>query len=331
MPSAVTVDSNNGNPIATTFTFSSPVYLEPGEYAIAVVTNSGKYELYASDTSLNTTSGGRAGNNATVGTLYLPQNTSTWVADNATDIAFRANRCVFTTNSGTLQYSSTSGWGSGSIEIAKISTNEIVPVGCAVSRTIDGVSVNNSQNIYFTAAKTALPMPILFTLTRGTSDAVSPAVDVGTFAGNAVTLYLGTQPSTGAPYSTSSYVSRAVVLPQDSTSNGILVYTNAVIPQGATVNMYCKYSSSGESGLFQSQWRPMVRLNPTFTSSTEADFREAIYGLTGSNVSSLNGLGGTINSYQIKSEFLAANGSSTPYSKTPALKNISVVTWQAWG
>jgi len=326
MPSAVTVDSNNGNPVATTFTFSSPVYLEPGEYAIAVVTNSGKYELYASDTSLNTTSGGRAGNNATVGTLYLPQNTSTWVADNATDIAFRVNRCAFTTNSGTLQYSNTSGWGSGSIEIAKICTNEIVPIGCAVSRTIDGVSVKNCQNTYFTAAKTALP--VLFTLTRGTSDAVSPAVDVGTFAGYAVTMYLGTQPSTGAPYSTSSYVSRAVVLPQDATSNGIFVYTNAVIPQGATVNLYCKYSSSGESGLFQSQWRPLVRVNPLFTSSTEADFREAVYGITGPNVAPITGLSGGINSYQIKAEFLAASGSNTPYSKTPALKNIRVVTWR---
>jgi hypothetical protein len=39
-------------------------------------------------------------------------------------------------------------------------------------------------------------------------------------------------------------------------------------------------------------------------------------------------LSGGINSYQIKAEFLAASGSNTPYSKTPALKNIRVVTWR---
>jgi len=326
LPSAVTVNSNNGDPVATGFTFSSPVYLEPGEYAIAVLTNSGKYELYASDTSLNTTSGGRAGNNASVGTLYLPQNTSTWVADNATDIAFRVNRCTFSQQSGTLQYATPTGWGSGSIEIAKICTNEIVPSGCSVSRTVNGISVKNCQNTYFTAAQSNLP--VVFTLTRGTSDAVSPVVDTGTFVGNAVSLFLGSSPSTAAPYSTSSYVSRAVVLPQDATSNGIFVYTNAVIPQGATVNMYCKYSSSGESGLFQSQWRPMTRVNLPFTSSTEADFREAVYGITGPSVANATGLSGGINSYQIKAEFLAANGSNTPYAKTPALKNIRVVTWR---
>jgi hypothetical protein len=332
LPSGVTVDANNGNPVATGFTFSSPVYLEPGEYAIAVVTNSGKYELYASDTSLNTTSGGRAGNNASVGTLYVPQNTSTWVADNATDIAFRVNRCVFNnTASGTIDYSTDGAWTSRNNQIVKITNNEIVPIGCSVSRTVGNVPFKNGQNTYFATTKTGSnTLPISYTLTRGTSDAVSPVIDMGTFTGNAVSMYLSTtSPSGSNGYPTSSYVTRAVVLPQDSTANGILVYTNAVVPQGATLNLYCKYSSSGESGLYQSQWRQMTRVNPAFTSSTESDFREAIYGITSATVSPLNGLGGAINSYQIKAEFLA-NGTSS-YSKTPALKNISVVTWAGWG
>ena len=319
--SAVTVDANNGNPLATNFAFTSPVYLEPGEYAIAVVTNSGKYELYASNSSLNTTVGGRAGNNSSVGTLYLPQNTSTWVANNNTDIAFRLNRCSFTTTSGTLQYSNAN-W-SGSAEIMKLSNTEITPVGCSLTRSVGGTAVSNNQNAYFTSPKTS--STVSYSLRRGTNNAVSPVLDIGTFCGKAVDMFVTPTPSTTSAYATSSYVSRAVVLPTESTSQGVFVFTNALIPTGATVNMYCKYSTNGESGLYQAPWRRMSSVGITFTSATDNDFREAVYGITAPS-SNTSSLANSISAYQIKAEFLAP--ATADYSKTPALKNIRVVTWR---
>jgi len=319
--SEVIVNSNNGNPLPTNFAFTSPVYLEPGEYAIAVITNSGKYELYASAASINTLAGGRAGNVSNVGTLYVPQNTSTWVINNNIDVAFRINRCNFTSSSGSLPYNG-SNW-AGAAEIIKISNTEIIPVGCSVTRRIGTDLVLNNQNSYFSTPKSS--SPIVYTLTRGTNTAVSPVIDVGTFCGIAVDMFISPIPSTTSAYSTSSYVSRSVVLPTDATSQGVFVFTNALVPTGATVNMYCKYSTNGESGLYQSPWRLMSPLGATFTSATENDFREAIYGIRGFTSSTTN-LANNISAYQIKAEFLAPSGAD--YSKTPALKNIRVVTWR---
>jgi hypothetical protein len=138
-------------------------------------------------------------------------------------------------------------------------------------------------------------------------------------------MFISPIPSTTSAYSTSSYVSRSVVLPTDATSQGVFVFTNALVPTGATVNMYCKYSTNGESGLYQSPWRLMSPLGATFTSATENDFREAIYGIRGFTSSTTN-LANNISAYQIKAEFLAPSGAD--YSKTPALKNIRVVTWR---
>lgn len=318
LPAGVTTSVVSGIPTATGFTFSSPVYLEPGEYAVAVLTNSGQYSLWASSSSLNTPNDGRAGNNASVGTLYIPQNTNTWVPDNVTDIAFRLNRCTFSAiSSGYVQYTSTD---TTKPEILKISANEIVPLGCSIQRIFgDTTTIKNNQNIYLGSVPTNLNLK--YTMSRGTNTAITPVVDFGTFFGKLVNMKLANNATT--PFSTSSYVSRVVSLPQDSSSQGVFVFSNAVIPSGATVNMYCRYSESSESDLFQAAWRPMTRVNP-FVSTTESDFREAVYGIT----SSASGIG----SYQIKSEFLSretvtGNGFFR-YSATPALKNISVVTWK---
>ena len=318
LPAGVTTAVVSGIPRGTGFTFSSPVYLEPGEYAVAVLTNSGQYSLWASSSSLNTPNSGRAGNNASVGTLYVPQNTNTWVPTNLTDIAFRLNRCNFTnTSSGYVQYTSTD---TTKPEILKISANEIVPLGCSIQRMFaDNIAINNNQNIYLGSAPINLNMK--YTMSRGTNTAISPVVDFGTFFGKLVNLKMANV-STVA-FDTSSYVSRVVSLPEDASSQGVFVFSNAVIPSGATVNMYCRYSASSESDLFQAAWRPMTRVNP-FVSTTESDFREAVYGITSS--------AGSIGSYQIKSQFLSretvAGNGFFRYSSTPALKNISVVTWK---
>lgn len=319
LPVGVTTAMLNGTPKATGFTFSSPVYLEPGEYAVAVLTNSGQYSLYAASSGANTQNAGRAGNNASVGTLYVPQNTNTWVPDNVTDIAFRLNRCSFDSlTTGYVQYTSTN---TTKPEVLKVSSSEIIPLGCSVQRLFgDTTALTNNQNTYLRTMPANLNLK--YTLSRGVNTAVSPVVDFGTFFGKMVNMKLSG--SSSNPFATSSYVSRVVTLPQDSASQGVFVFSDAVVPSGATVNMYCRYSASSESDLFQSAWRPMTRLN-AFTSTTESDFREAVYGITGQS--------GVIGSYQIKSEFLAKDTSVSgsgffPYSYTPALKNISVVTWK---
>jgi hypothetical protein len=97
-PSELNVDSST--PVATTFKFSTPVFLEPGEYAITIHTNSRLYSLFAAkigekdlltDERISSTFSG--------GSLFKSQNNSQTVGENNTDLMFKLHRCQFNTNS----------------------------------------------------------------------------------------------------------------------------------------------------------------------------------------------------------------------------------------
>ena len=133
---------------------------------------------------------------------------------------------------------------------------------------------------------------------------VSPAVDVGAIFGIAAKMIFP-----------SGYVTKAVTLPDDNISSGILVLADTCVPTGSGVAVYYRYSTNGESDLFDMPWLPMSE-KTTFTSSSELDFREARWTATAQN----------IRSYQIR---VVMNGSTAlPYNKTPAIRNLRVVSFR---
>jgi len=81
---------------ATTFTFSSPVHLLPGEHSIVLLSNSDEYETYISIMGEN-----QIGTEIPVteqpntGVLYRSQNAGTWAADKNADLMFKIEKCVF--------------------------------------------------------------------------------------------------------------------------------------------------------------------------------------------------------------------------------------------
>ena len=93
-PGSVNIDGS-----ATTFTFPSPVYLQDGiEYAIVIMSNSNKYNVYYAQIGDEDQNGNRISQQPYAGVLFKSQNASTWTADQNKDLTFVLKRAVFEKN-----------------------------------------------------------------------------------------------------------------------------------------------------------------------------------------------------------------------------------------
>jgi hypothetical protein len=309
--SAVNADANS--PSGTVFKFSSPVFLESGEYAICIIANSNLYSLYAVDSSINTTANGdaiagRGGNNQRVGTLYFPQGIGPAVQDNNTDLMFTMERCVFIGNNNTVTFSTTN---CSAKQIIKFAASEVSPVGCRITRRVENTAIANNENLYLRNMLENSPQ-LRYTLSNGASTAVSPILDTQTLYGVGIEMRLNdTTPS--------SYVSRVVTLDPDVVSNGLQVFLDANLPSTAQIAVYFRCSQTGESDIFTKPWTALDRKNASFTSTSELDFREAVYRFYDANKE--------FKSYQVKVDMWSENGSSATYYETPALKNVRTISF----
>jgi len=85
---------------ATTFTFPSPVYLQPQqEYCFVVLTNTDAYTIYTARLGQRTLDDSRLiSKQPYLGSMFKSQNSSTWDAEQNEDVKFKLNYCSFTTN-----------------------------------------------------------------------------------------------------------------------------------------------------------------------------------------------------------------------------------------
>lgn len=313
--SAADVAANSASPTATTFTFSSPVYLEPGEYAICVLANSDKYELFAAESAINAITNtsavaGRAGNNQLVGTLFTPQGIGGAVQNNTTDLMFTLNRCSFV-QSGNIVYSGISNCVNA--QILKFYAPEIVPSSCYLFRTVNGGNFLNNESVYLKSVITSSNNTDLrYSLIRGANTSVSPVIDISALYAASVTMYA----TTASP--TSKYVSRVVELSESTASNGIAVFVDANIPTGSAIAVNYRYCLNGETDIFSKGFLSMTQTSASFTSNSEIDFREAAFRVALPS--------GAFTSYQIQVVMTSAAQNST-YFKTPAARNIRTVSF----
>jgi hypothetical protein len=315
LPSGIT--ANSTAPIETEFDFTSPVYLEPGEYAICVFANSDDYELFAADSAINGFANedatiGRAGNNQLVGTLFTPQGIGPAVEDNVTDLMFAVKRCEFV-NNGFLNYASVTS--ATNSQVLKFYAPEIVPDGTGLTRTVGSgsVSVNflNNESLYMTTLLSGTPS-LRYTMTRGSNTAISPVVDTAAMYNVAVKMF-----SAGSS-TQSRYVSRVVELPEDLASNGLAVFVDSNIPTGASIAVYYRYSVNGEADIFTKPWRTATRVTPAFTSSSEIDFREVYFRAAPTT--------DQFKSYQVRVDLVVSAANPT-YFRTPSARNIRTVSF----
>lgn len=103
-PEDVTVAQSPDLSNYTRFIFSTPIFLQPGEYSFVVMANSVNYEIYTAlmgENVLSENTGlptGRVVNKQPfTGVMFKSQNASTWSAYQEEDIMFRLNRVNFQT------------------------------------------------------------------------------------------------------------------------------------------------------------------------------------------------------------------------------------------
>ena len=90
--------SNNAS-VATTFTFSSPVFLQNGvEYALTVLSDSNVYRVWISETlGIDVLSQQIINSQPYSGVLFKSQNATAWTADQTQDMKFKIRRAEFST------------------------------------------------------------------------------------------------------------------------------------------------------------------------------------------------------------------------------------------
>jgi hypothetical protein len=334
MPSQVNTGyvGNTVEPLGTGFTFSSPIYLEPGEYAIAVMTNSKNYTLRAYDSGVDLTNTGRGGNNPAVGTLYQPQSVGAAAQNLSTDIAFELNRCQFSSSNGTVKYSNMP---VTYCQVLKVNVPQITPLNCTSTIILDpettALNLQNNQNKYLSPSVYDSPKNIQFYLARPSKSYLSPAVDTGAFFGVGAAM-IATTDTAASP--SSAYVSKAVTLPEDLVSNGIFATAEVCCPYGSQVRAYVRYTNRGETDLFGQPWVAMIAVEGIgspkipFTASSnlsksEYDFRPTRWALF-DNITGIRG-------YQIKLVFTVESSiDSSPTTKTysvlPAIRNLRMAS-----
>lgn len=306
----VSVGVNATAPTATAFTFSSPVYLEPGEYALCILTNSNNYSVHAVDTGFNAESSGsstagRVGGNSKVGSLYTSTSIGLASVDNASELMFKMNKCVFTTQ-GSFGVSTSNVTNK---QVIKINASEIIPYGCGVTRTIaDGTSnivIGNNTNVYPTTLLGGSTLTVAMT---GNINC-SPIVDTQTFCGVGVAMQCGTPDS--------SYVTRVVSVDSEI-SNGLCVFVqeNTPVSTSSIVVSY-RVCPVGQADILTRAWTVLTRNVPAVISGSDLDYTEGIYSDT---------LSEPFTSYQIKIDL---QSSLTPptYHQTPAVRSLRCVSF----
>ena len=144
----------------TRFTFESPVYLYPDEYAIVLTTPSDAYSVHVAnlgETVKNTTDT-KVSQQPFVSSFYQPQNSSVWQPNVEKQMMFKVNRCEFDTGTHSVYLSSNaeplSGNTSGiNYDVFKLSTSELTFSNTSIEFAYKGI--DSSKTVASAANRTA--------------------------------------------------------------------------------------------------------------------------------------------------------------------------------
>lgn len=132
----------------TTFKFSSPVHLLPGQHSIVLLSNSDDYEAYISvmgETQIGTDT--PVVEQPNLGSLFKSQNASTWTADQNADLMFKIHKCKFDT-SGVNQFSLVERKGSNGVsEEIKVDTFNVAAGLVNWPNSVYRLSLRTTPNI----------------------------------------------------------------------------------------------------------------------------------------------------------------------------------------
>ena len=285
---------------STKFTFSQPIYLAPGKYALCVLTNSKEYYLYSA--SLGAPALGKSGTTINkepyTGTLYKPQNTNLWLEESSTNICFKLNKAVFETGSKTLQLATTATsynevdnlyfdakqytFGDQNSATYKLKTTD---VSGYVNDFID--FKENSPTKLFKRGKIQDQGDVVIQVTMNNSNKdVTPAIDKSHSSlysfKNLIDPYSdaisGSEISPANGLARSKYISKPVKLQDGFDSTGLEVKLDVNRKTGTDIDVFCRTISSldnsKDASILNNSWVKM----PLFNQSANTDSTLSITG-----------------------------------------------------
>jgi len=272
---------------ATAFTFSSPVYLKPGRYAVCVITNGSEHEIFSA--TVGETILGSNGNvfnkdsgiGIKMGSLFNPINNGSRIEDPNSVLAMNIYKCTFDTSE------------QAEITIKRTGDEEIPTHSFIVSgnrqphgsgfmqptASVMGIDSEINSEIEFSkeeVIKHTTSASIKFPVGSDTSD-ISPIIDldrVGLLSVHSKALAHDPTDTTsanigelrgtaGSASNIARYVSKRMTLP-DRMANDMLVCLKAY----GKVRVYVKTSSGGSEDFDSIPWK---ELRPTDRVSSGAD------------------------------------------------------------
>ncbi len=331
--------------VATKFTFDSPVYLVPGDYAITLFANSDKYRVFIGEVGgFDVSSAAEITKQPFGGVLIKSQNTGMPSTEIFKDLKFTLNRCKFTVGSGTVDFTSNTQSTLVNFTGYRTVTSAILPddsttityqlkTRSATSNTVgiftDALVDQNQvlESVRQINASVAGDMTMRATLAT-TDERVSPILDSSRFG---ITTFYNSINNTTSGETTgrggsalARYITRRVNLAEGFEADSLKLYLSVNKPAGTDIKLYYKVLASGDSQQFDD--RPYVeiaRVNPdlSFTTTAAYDFIEDEYFAEGIAYTGANGgRFKTFKTFAIKVVLLSTNR-----AVVPRIKDLRVV------
>ena len=337
--------------VATKFTFPSLVYLQPGEYAIVVLSNSLKYQAYISEIGENQIGTDRKiSEQPYAGVFFKSQNASTWSPDQNQDLMFELNMVEFTTGTtAEAVFKNVAG-----AEDYKADTIQIVPQEVRMNNTttlwgvkmsdagtgvLDSDYTNIIQNTNY-----QLPVQKKITTNAGSYVAkaqflsankfISPMIDTGRNSvitiENIVNNISTNETNNSGGDATARYLTRRVNLKDGFDATSLSAYMTVNRQAGTSISVYYKVLSQFDETTFDDRpWQLMKeKSNSNAVSSSDQvnEYLELEY-VPDNNAESTDyidvGTNVTYDSFKTFAIKIVMNSAST--TKVPLIKDLRCI------
>ena len=343
-PSAVVIPADLEVPEATTFTFDNPIHLEPGEYAMVLLTDSSGYRVYVSDVrEIELGTGLRIATQPNLGSYFKSQNARTWTADQFKDLMFEIKKCAF---DDTTAYSSTYETGVPLGPTTYDSLDITVNAGYLEGTSLDFQIATTPESGSIGAYEYIQPNSTIYRTSRqehtASSDTsvkvwmstnnpdVSPYVNLDSF--NIITIKnlinnindpgLSAAPETdnnGAALS--KYMTRPVTLSEGFNATSLRVQVLENIQSGTQFEVYYRVLSDEDSERFaDKEWVKMTRNGQASNSSSLTEYIDSEYKADTISYTAGSATYSSFNTFAVK---IVMYSSNTAF--TPTAKNVRVV------
>ena len=340
------INVSNDASASTKFTFPSLVYLQPGEYAIVVLSNSLKYECWISnmgDNIVGTTR--KVSEQPYAGVFFKSQNASTWSPDQNQDLTFVLNRAEFTIGQTANAIFKD---GTSDTEI-KADIIQLVPQEIKINNTAiawgvkmtgagasDVLDTNYSPVIQNTNYNLDTQKKIATTAASydsraqliSTSKYISPVIDTKRNSvitiENTINNLTTNETNAEGGDATARYITRRVNLKDGFDATDLSVHLTANRQSGSKISVYYKVLSQTDIATFDSRpWTLMSEsTNTNSVSASEDEYLELKYSPTTANVEyTTNGV--TYSDFKVFAIKIVMTSVST--TKVPLIKDLRAI------